>query len=771
LAHDASLGRDVALKELRPERADHPAVLARFLREAQVTGQLEHPGIVPVYEMGRGPAEQAPFYTMRFVRGRTLAEAARAYHDRRARGPADPLELRELLTAFVGVCNAVAYAHGRGVLHRDLKPQNVVLGDYGEVVVLDWGLAKVAGESDTEGAGPLDVAPEEEGQATQQGQVLGTPAYMAPEQAEGRLALVDTRSDVYGLGAVLYEILTGRPPFAGQERTGLLRRVVHEPPAPPRALVAATPRALEGVCLKALAKKPGGRYGSAKELAAEVQRWLAGEPVRAYREPLSVRVGRRLRRHRTLVTGAAAALLVALAGLAALLGLQARANADLRAANQRERQRFDLGMEAIKTFHSGVSEDLLLKQKEFGPLRNNLLREAREFYRKLEGLLEGHADRDSRLALGISYYEVAEVTRQLDSIEEAGKVNRRAVALFEELVNERPHDVEARRQLARCLKALAVVFSGTGRLDEAVTMERRSRDLFQALAEADPANLRLRGEWAECEVLYSMSLLSNHRTGEALETIERARDILEGPAGAGSASEHFRAELAEVYGARALILEEAGRPTEALSAYRRSCDLGEELFRANPKDAKTGHELVRSLGNMGICLNENGRPADALAAFDRARAVVKEVGDANPTLILFPAASAWIDGSAASALVSLGRNDEALVVLGRARVVRESLVKANPTITRNQEQLMRVHHQVANIHRQAGRTSEALASFERAREVASRLAEAHPTDRGIREVGGHGQAGVAALLVVDLDFARGNDPGTLAVIVPVDVEL
>jgi tRNA A-37 threonylcarbamoyl transferase component Bud32 len=139
LARDCALGRDVALKELRPERADRGPARARFLREARITGQLEHPGVVPVYELGRHPGSQQPFYTMRFVRGRTLSEAAHDYHRKRAAGQAESLDLLALLDAFVAVCNTVAYAHARGVLHRDLKPQNVVLGDFGEVIVLDWG--------------------------------------------------------------------------------------------------------------------------------------------------------------------------------------------------------------------------------------------------------------------------------------------------------------------------------------------------------------------------------------------------------------------------------------------------------------------------------------------------------------------------------------------------------------------------------------------------------------------------------------------------------
>lgn len=276
LARDSQLGRDVALKELRPEQADSAIVEARFLREAQVTGQLEHPGVVPVYELARQPHTRQPFYTMRFVKGRTLSEAASAYHQKRRAGQAESFEFLTLLNAFVTVCNTIAYAHARGILHRDLKGQNVVLGDFGEVVVLDWGLAKFM-DGSTPDTAPLtgDSGPSasDSEQLTVQGQMLGTPAYMAPEQAAGLSDELDRRTDVYGLGAILYEILAGRPPFLGADTREVLRKVREEEPQPPRQLNPDAPAALEAVCLRALAKQPADRYDSAGALAQEVQHW------------------------------------------------------------------------------------------------------------------------------------------------------------------------------------------------------------------------------------------------------------------------------------------------------------------------------------------------------------------------------------------------------------------------------------------------------------------------------------------------------------------
>jgi PAS domain S-box-containing protein len=276
LARDSAFGRNVALKELRPEHAALAAHRTRFLQEARITGQLEHPGIVPVYELALRPDDQQPFYTMRFVKGRTLSEAARRWHRTRAQLQSGMLDLVPLLNAFVTVCNTVAYAHSHGVIHRDLKGENVVLGDFGEVVVLDWGLAKLLdraqGEPD-DARFVVDYAGLSDAGLTLQGQAIGTPAYMAPEQASGRLDLIDRHTDIYGLGAILYEVLTGGPPFSGQDTHEVLRRVREEQPLLPRERWADVPPALEAICMRALAKSPTNRFASAIDLATAVQSW------------------------------------------------------------------------------------------------------------------------------------------------------------------------------------------------------------------------------------------------------------------------------------------------------------------------------------------------------------------------------------------------------------------------------------------------------------------------------------------------------------------
>jgi serine/threonine-protein kinase len=314
VALDTELHREVALKQILDHHADDPASRQRFLVEAEITGGLEHPGIVPVYGLGTY-SDGRPYYAMRFIRGDSLKEAIARFHAGGS-GSRD-LQLRRLLRRFLDVCNAIEYAHSRGVLHRDIKPGNVIVGRHGETLVVDWGLAKPLGkvepghDSDERTLMPASASGSAE---TLPGSALGTPAYMSPEQAAGDLDRLGSRSDVYSLGATLYCLLTGRAPF-DDEAGDVLRKVQRGDFPPPRQLDPSIDQALEAVCLKAMAFKPEDRYASCRALAEDVERWMADEPVAAWSEPWTRTMTRWLTRHRTGVTGAAAAVLAGVVGL------------------------------------------------------------------------------------------------------------------------------------------------------------------------------------------------------------------------------------------------------------------------------------------------------------------------------------------------------------------------------------------------------------------------------------------------------------------------
>ncbi len=268
LALDRQLGREVAFKQLMaggPRDAEK-----RFLREARVAGQLEHPGIVPVYELGRR-ADGSLYYAQRLVRGHTLSDALKEATTLRER--------LQLLSHFVQLCQAVAYAHQRGVVHRDLKPDNVMLGEFGETVLLDWGLAKLAGKDDVTGDKLRPPTPDDRFDGTQEGDVLGTPAYMSPEQALGNVDKVDEQSDVYSLGAVLYEILTGKPPFQEKNAIQLLIRIAKDKVTPPQNHDANIPRDLSLICERCLERNKARRYPMARDVAADIEAFRSGGRV------------------------------------------------------------------------------------------------------------------------------------------------------------------------------------------------------------------------------------------------------------------------------------------------------------------------------------------------------------------------------------------------------------------------------------------------------------------------------------------------------------
>ncbi len=366
IARDEELGRQVALKAIQDRHADDPRSRARFVREARITGNLEHPGVVPVYGLGCS-SDGRPYYAMRFIEGESLSEAIERFHrdvDPRRDPGAAAVALHALIVRFIDVCNAIDYAHGKGILHRDLKPSNIMLGPHGETLVVDWGLAKrmpgaeataggesawleaePIGEVEERASGPEPRVSERVGGSaleTMPGATLGTPAFMSPEQASGRPERLGPASDVYNLGATLYSLLTGRPAFQDTNVAIVLTKVQRgEFPRPRAAAPGRVPRALEAICLRAMALRVEDRYPSAAALRADLERWIADEPVSARGETPLDRMSRWGRRRRAWVVAGTSLLCALVTGLSIATAVVNRAREGERSSRLRAEGLFE----------------------------------------------------------------------------------------------------------------------------------------------------------------------------------------------------------------------------------------------------------------------------------------------------------------------------------------------------------------------------------------------------------------------------------------------
>jgi serine/threonine protein kinase/tetratricopeptide (TPR) repeat protein len=343
VAEDLQLHRSVALKQIRNDRGDSNFVRSKFIQEAEITGQLEHPGIVPIYALGFD-GDGKPYYAMRLIQGQDLGSRIRQFHlDRQNaidffEGP----NLKHLLRRFLDVCNAIDYAHSRGVLHRDLKPANIMLGEFGETLVVDWGLAKMlSGVAETQSrqegtinsTSLVDEGKGLDSSATSEGQFLGTAAYASPEQLLGKMEAMGPFSDVYSLGAILFELLTGHSPLTDELKTPrkIAERILNGEIRSPRRLISACPPALDSICKKAMAGKTDQRYQSAAELKGDLEAWLDDAPCTAHPDTIATR-SKRWIRHHPGVSGTFTAIVVCSAiAIAALFGISATKNRQILA--------------------------------------------------------------------------------------------------------------------------------------------------------------------------------------------------------------------------------------------------------------------------------------------------------------------------------------------------------------------------------------------------------------------------------------------------------
>jgi serine/threonine-protein kinase len=737
LARDEHLGRDVALKELRPETAENPHCQTRFLKEARITGQLEHPGIVPVYELTRRPENRQPFYTMRFVKGRTLSAAAAAYHEKRMAGKAESLDFAALLNAFVAVCNAVAYAHSRGVIHRDLKGDNILLGDFGEVIVLDWGLAKAVGPSEGDGeVAPVVVAPEDEATRTVQGQVIGTPAYMAPEQAAGRLDLISRWTDVYGLGAVLYEVLTGQPPFSGPTTEETLRRVREESPVRPRQVWAGVPPALEAICLRALAKQPAERYGSARDVAREVQRWLADEPVEEYREPLPVRAARWGRRHKPLVTGAVALLLTAVVALSISTVLiqqqKARADTNFRTAEiQRERAEthFRLAREAVDDYITKVSQDPRLRQHDLEGLRKQLLQSALAFYQKF--VQYEAEDREVQTERGKAYQRLAQITGEIGSNSEAVALYQQALALFDQLVHDHPGEPEYRAALATTHYRLAKLYRETTQLDAAEAAFRKAIDIQEQLASEYVTVREYQAELARS--WHSLGILHRRywRDAQAEQAYKKALEIRQELCRDRTAPPGHWYDLLTSYSSLGnLYAEMKNREREAEEAYEKARNLGEKLVQRRPNVPEYESALAdayNSSGNFYERNRRNRRLDQAEAHLKKGLAIREKLARAHPAIADYQERWAHSYLNLGGVYESTKRPGEAAAAYHEALKIAQTLAQIHPSVTSYQDNLVAIYHNLGALYRATNQPDQAETAYREVVGVLEKLARQHPS--------------------------------------------
>jgi non-specific serine/threonine protein kinase/serine/threonine-protein kinase len=510
VAEDGELHRQVALKRLRDHHAHNPHSRRRFLREAEITSRLEHPGVVPVYGLMQD-ADGQPCYAMRFIEGESLKDAIERFHaaDQAGREPGErSLALRHLLSRFVAVCNTMAYAHSRGIVHRDLKPANILLGRYGETLLVDWGLAKPYPPTEpADGDERLALSAAHAAEAdTQLGQALGTPQYMSPEQATGR-SPGGPVSDIYGLGATLYCLLTGRAPFDGLEVGVVLDRARQGDFRPPRQVKAGVPPALEAVCLKAMAPRPEDRYPSARALADDVEHWLADEPVAVHREPWRTRMARWRRRHRVLTASLAAfggsAVLALIAGTVLLAWANVRTN--------RERDKAQKA-EARATAVNKFLIDALAAARPDEQGRDVTMQQVLDAATpKIAEVFAGHLEAEAaiRQTVGWTYH-------QLGRHDLAEPQLRRSLELYRDILGP------AHPETLQAVNTWSLLLQAEGKLSDAEPLFRENLDARRRLFGPDHPNtvesvnnlavlLKLRGNLTEAEPLFRDSLEASRR--------------------------------------------------------------------------------------------------------------------------------------------------------------------------------------------------------------------------------------------------------------------
>jgi serine/threonine-protein kinase len=722
VALDEELGREVALKQIQAQHADQAESRRRFVLEAEVTGGLEHPGIVPVYGLGQY-TDGRPYYAMRFIRGRSLKEAIEAFHeaDSAQRDPGQrELELRQLLARFIDICDAIAYAHSRGVLHRDLKPANVMLGSFGETLVVDWGLAKPFERPAGEGAPPggqLRLLSGGGDSQTLFGSTVGTPSFMSPEQAEGRLDLMKPTSDVYSLGAILYCLLTGALPFSERNLAVLLKKVQRGEFVPPRQLNRKVPSALNAVCLKAMALRPENRYPSARALADDVEHWLAGEPVSVYREPFVVRLARWAKRHKTLVTATAALLVTAVTALSIGTVL-------IKREQQRTEANFQLARAAVDQMLTELGEVELADVPQMEPVREKMLDKALTFYRKF--LTERGDDPSIRQETGRANIRLGDIQEMLGDYGDAERAYLRATALLGLLAAADPRQPEPRRDLARAQHDLGLLLKKSNRFDESERAFREALRLRQELAREFPDRPDDRRD--EKDTVYHLGALLARVSGRLKEVEAAYQEAVE--AERALTAEHpdqpdNRRKLARYLNNRGNLLMSIN-PREAEPVYREALKIQQALVDRSPTVAGNQWGLARTENNLGMALEAAQSYDASAAAYRESLARLKRLSDDFPTVPDYQHELAAVAHNLGLVLMGLNQPQEAEAHLRDSVVIYTKLADRFAARPDYRQKLAVTQRKLGILLANLGRPADAEKAFRQANDALAKLVAEFP---------------------------------------------
>jgi serine/threonine-protein kinase len=741
-AWDTQLNRPVAVKTIRTPSRATPEALARFRSEAVAVARLQHPNIVQVFETGEHAGQ--PYAVLEYVPGGSLAQLLTG----RSVRPAAAAALVETLA------RAVHYAHQRGVIHRDLKPANILLavdsrqstvdsedekpGRSSElptahcplptVKIADFGLAKVLDDG---------------GEAlTETGAVLGTPTYMAPEQAHGRGAEVGPAADVYALGVLLYELITGRPPFCGVTKLDTLRQVTNDPPTPPRRLAADCPRDLETVCLRCLEKEPARRYASAEVLADELRRFLDGKPILARPPGPLGRAWRWCRRQPWLAT-----LIVALSVCTALLGGQwwraernaAEARAHAVAADQATREANRLLAEAVeqqrraevrfRTAHGAVRDlAVWLSEKALNnvpPLvRKDLLDRAIKHYE--EFVREKADDPVLRFELADLCFRAAQVTSAIGSKAEALARYRRAADLYAELLRDDPTNQRYLTEQAHIFNNCGILHDELGNRPEALAAFHGGLEAYHRLHEANPEDRAYQFWLAGAHNNLGATEADAGDYEPALEHFRQARAIREELARADPRSLDYQLKLADTDGNLGMALRRLGRREESRRAYEQARQRREELAQQHPNNTDVQLKLANSYRMLSDEQRDDGRADEAITALRKGQAAAEAAVRAAPSLIRAQAELAACLFNLGEVCRASGRADEALEHLQGARLIQEKLVRLSPGARTYKADLARTYYEVGCLHVDRSQRTDARQAFAISRDLWDELVRTAP---------------------------------------------